>query len=185
MQKGDFPQPLTDKRGQHDDIRFGQKAVCSADGRVPYGEKFLKVVFSTRQDKFLQIFHAGTPYDVSGSIMLYRVALKLTLTAGGAAPAAWRYGMEGGWSASAAFSAQNARESEYRQGRSRAIWRPRSNVTRSGAFGRRSRMTAQAIRCGTRIAFAATHVADNAGTKIRIPHSSVNMVLQENHSLLQ
>ena len=37
----------------------------------------------------------------------------------------------------------------------------------------------------TRIAFAATHVADNAGTKIRIPHSSVNMVLQENHSLLQ
>ena len=60
-----------------------------------------------------------------------RVLLKIFLTAGGAG---------------AAFSAQNASGSEYRQGRASAIRRSRSTVTRSGAFVRFRRPKVQAGR---------------------------------------
>ena len=91
-------------------------------------------------------------------------------------------------SAGAAFSAQNASESEYRQSRSRVIRRSRKKGFAERSRVKRSFTKAQASRprrhagfrpCGARAVFAATYVAAWAGAKPYVPHSGISTVLRQ------
>ena len=82
-------------------------------------------------------------------------------------------------SASAAFSVQNASESEYRQSRSSVIRRSRKKGFAERSRVKRSVTKAQAIRPWVHAAFAATNAAARAGATQYASGNTLNLLPQQ------